>query len=309
MISGGLPPWGRLDDALLAEISRRRIPRDWRPLKGGARNLANWHRWRNDVAEEIGRLLWPIYRPGGSAWYGRKIAALFEADFRLLAGLYLMLEKPVIAGSTATHEYFFGKEDDERIAFGTGYERYDPTLSQELRDRIVGSFNAGIVNKVASLDLQLKQFFQRPRAYQVALIQGRTAFRHRVARSANTPSLVSGHCLEASLGGCKAFADLSRHLSPNSLVILEQFTVDIGDRRVFAGVHYPSDSLSSWFTALRLIPHVFAPRRAPAVKQFLWGAISSKSAVFSAVERHVTANGRSSPYRRIVIALRELGSS
>jgi hypothetical protein len=307
--SNGLPPWGRLDDALLSEISARRIPRDWRSLTGGVRNLANWRRWRNGVIADIAGLLWPIYQPGGSAWSGQRIAHLFDADFRLFPRLHLMLDKPVIAGSAATHSDFFTEEDSGTILFGSGYQRYDPTLSRKVRYRIPDSFNAGIINKVASLDLQMKLFFQRPRAYQVALIQGRPRFHHRWGRTANTPSLVSGHCLEASLGGCQAFADLSRHMSPNSLEILKQFTVDRGDRRVFAGVHYPSDNLSSWFTALRLIPHVFGPRRAPAVKQFLWGAISSKSVVFRAVERHVRVNGRSSPYRRIVIALRKLGST
>lgn len=58
---------------------------------------------------------------------------------------------------------------------------------------------------------------------------------------------------------------------------LEQFGVDIGDRRVFAGVHYPSDNLSSWILALRLGREVFAD---PRVWLFLAEAIQKRSAVY-----------------------------
>ena len=101
----------------------------------------------------------------------------------------------------------------------------------------------GLHRKVGTFALQIKERLQRPRAYQVALIQGRAGFLHRPAATADTPSMCSGHCLQGSLAGCRVFDSDARRMTNRSIEILQQFTVDIGDRRVFAGVHYPSDNL------------------------------------------------------------------
>jgi hypothetical protein len=88
---------------------------------------------------------------------------------------------------------------------------------------------------------------------------------------------------------------------------LQQFTVDIGDRRVFAGVHYPSDNLSSWYTALKLLPHVIDPSALASVRKFLWEAISLKSIVFAEIMRHINSHDRS-PYRAAVAAIEKAAS-
>jgi len=92
----------------------------------------------------------------------------------------------------------------------------------------------------------------------------------------------------------------------NSVDKLRQFTVDIGDRRVFAGVHYPSDNLSSWYTALKLIPHVFTEPTDAWVRDFLWKAIDLRSIVFGAIKNHIAAHPNDSPYRDAVAAIRKL---
>ena len=46
------------------------------------------------------------------------------------------------------------------------------------------------------------------------------------------------------------------NLTQAQVTALQALAVDMGDRRVFAGVHYPSDNLLSWFVALSVIPCV-----------------------------------------------------
>jgi hypothetical protein len=58
---------------------------------------------------------------------------------------------------------------------------------------------------------------------------------------------------------------------------LGQFGVDIGDRRVFAGVHYPSDNMASWIMALRLVKEEVPDQR---VFRFLANAITTRSLVY-----------------------------
>jgi hypothetical protein len=63
--------------------------------------------------------------------------------------------------------------------------------------------------------------------------------------------------------------------------MLRQYSVDVGDRRVLAGVHYPSDNLGSWTTALLLATCVC--NGDTAGRAMLWQAISTQSVVYSAI--------------------------
>jgi hypothetical protein len=299
-----LPPWGVMAEGLLKEIDTSFIPRDWTSPDGAPPDRSRWSGWRDGIIERIAHVLWPVY-DGGASWDTEAARALLRADFSLLAPLHRYMDQPIAAAfpTTVTHADFFVEEDSDSVLFGTGYERYDPLLPPELRQELKTSMNDGIVHKVATLDLQMKQKFLRPRAYQVAVIDGHREFRHREAKSANTPSMVSGHCLESSIAGCQAFKTLSPRMAAASIDVLRQFTVDIGDRRVFAGVHYPSDSLSSWLTAFHLIPRVFGAQDRMAVAGFLWEAIGAKSAVYRLVREH--AQHTESPYVRAIDALEQ----
>jgi len=296
---GKFPPWGYMDENLLADIDPL-IPLDWELENGEDPTYAQWMAWVDDLVTHIRTLIWPqtdIILPG-----------LLNADFDLLHALHPSMGLPINSAlpTTVQHYDFFAQEDDPNIAFGKGYEAYDDTLPKHVMDNFTTVLTAGIADKVGSLDLQLKNRIQRPRAYQVALIQGRNHFRYRSAATANTPSMVSGHCLQGSIAGCTAFATWGASMSSNSVEKLQQFTVDIGDRRVFAGVHYPSDNLSSWYTALKLIPHVFTKPTDAWVTAFLWKAIDSRSIVFDAIKKHLAANPGSSPYEKAVDAIRKL---
>jgi membrane-associated phospholipid phosphatase len=302
---GILPPWGLMDEALLEDISQRPIPKDWKPANGSQVTPAKWQQWRDEVISEIAGVLWPVYVPGSVAWQSPAVQALINVDFALLKRLHPAIHAPIRAlhPTTVTHLDFFLDEDDESKLFATGYERYDPRLPAELRAELQKQLEAGLQSKVATLDLQMKQAFLRPRAYQVAVIQQRREYGHLEAKTANTPSMVSGHCLQSIMGACNVFNELADRLNHKSLDVFRQFAVDIGDRRVLAGVHYPSDSLSSWYTSFRLIPFVFPRSRVQAIRGFLWQAISRKSLVFETIQKHVRSVSNS-PYQKAVAALR-----
>jgi hypothetical protein len=290
-------------DALVQGLMQSRpIPEAWQPRAAG-NTEQQWRQWRDSLVQELASLLWPTYDQARGTWSQPPNPALMDADFRLLESLHVHLDEPIRgrAAVETKHRVFFDEEDDDYILFGHKYDRYDPALPRYLRDELTTIFWNGYDRKLGSLHFELKQAFQRPRPYQVAFIQNRS-FQHLRSRLAATPSLVSGHCLQGCLAGVSAYLLFGASVDFASVEVLGQFTVDVGDRRVFAGVHYPSDNLSSWYTALKLLPHVVNDAVLPSARSFLWDAINSQSVVFQAIRADVDADSKS-PYKATVAAL------
>jgi hypothetical protein len=209
-------------------------------------------------------------------------------------------------------------EDDPRNETGASLD--DRSLDKTLRLYLSGIADAGAVEYLAknllkglggksgSVDLQLKRFFQRPRAYQMAYLMGEDWFTHNHAKSAVSPALISGHCFQGSLGGVAVFYN-SKTLNPSlpaaAQTALERHTVDIGDRRVFAGVHYPSDNISSWITALLIAPLVCPDNAGGA---WLWQSIETHSMVYRALSVAVAAESNS-PFAESMRVLRHIGAN
>jgi hypothetical protein len=305
---GSLPPWGQAEDDVMFTMAGAVVPIDWTPEDGSEPTPHKWEEWLDQLTEGIASRLWPKLVKG--KWHGPPVGPLLDADFQLLDDLRDYHGLPIngMYPGQVLNSDLFAEEDDNSIDFGTRYERYDPTLAARVLKDLPNMLAAGMADKVGTLDLQLKFFFQRPRAHQIALIQNRERFNYSWARTSNTPSLVSGHCLQASIAGCTAFVALQPEEwdgKKESIAVLKRFTVDIGDRRVFAGVHYPSDNLASWYVAFNLLPRVFRKAEAIAAKDFLWDAINTKSEVFRAIKAH--SADESSPYRSMVEELRRLG--
>jgi hypothetical protein len=237
-------------------------------------------------------------------WKTGAVKHLFDVDFNLLAGLHPHLLRPIngLFASTVTHSDLFTEEDNDNIGFGLSYTRYDPSLDTLVESQLRDVLRAGYTDKAGTIDLQLKQVFQRPRPWQMAFIQSRPTYKYRWAATADTSSLVCGHCLQGLIGVCSVYADLGSLMTKRSIQVLEQFAVDIGDRRVFAGVHYPSDNLSSWYTASALVPYVFKASHVAAVKRFMKNAIQKRSAVFAAI-KHSIRSSKNSPYKWMVRAI------
>ena len=145
---------------------------------------------------------------------------------------------------------------------------------------------------------------QRPRAYQISILLGYDWFTHQHAKSAVTPSMISGHCIEAMMGGIAAFYRAREIGTPSAaLAALAQHTVDAGDRRVLAGVHYPSDNISSWLTGLLLCPHVCSNNDGAS---WMWQSITTKSMIYAEIKRAVEEDA-GSPYHHSFDVLAYVG--
>jgi hypothetical protein len=110
-------------------------------------------------------------------------------------------------------------------------------------------------------------------------------FEYLDAASSITPSMCSGHCLQGVLevgGALERLLDDHIPLNLDKLLAICQWAVDIGDRRVMAGVHYPSDNICSWLLFLRMADFVF---HRPDIKRIMGFAIAHRSFVFKELHR------------------------
>lgn len=295
MSTATLPPWGHMEDFVKNELAERPVPEAWIPLDP-ATIKQEYEQWFDELLTDLSRLLWPVFDRNAGTWTSPPNPALIDADFELLDILRPKLDTPIDGAlkqhpEPPIHRAFFEEEDDESIIFGHRYERYDPGLPRHLVENLTDILWTGCDRKMGSLHYRLKEQLQRPRPNQVAWLRPGD-FHFDWAKSGGTPAMVSGHCLQGSMGGCSAFL-LFGSIDSVSIGYLQQLTVDIGDRRVFAGVHYPSDNLSSWYTAFKLLPHVVEPRDDARARAFLRGALEHKSIVFAAIRRHVAENASS----------------
>ncbi|MBC7924610.1 MAG: phosphatase PAP2 family protein [Bryobacteraceae bacterium] len=181
------------------------------------------------------------------------------------------------------HITFYRKEDD--ADWFNLYHYYDPLLEPELRETFRRIQEERGFSKCGTTHLQIKVRFQRPRPFQVATLLGKQGVRPLRSISAGSSALCSGHAFQAllSLGAVAEYVYLNNiPLTSSSHKALRQLAVDIGDRRVFAAIHNPSDNIASWILAMSLADHVFRIRE---VKRWLWTAIVKQSLVYRVVEQ------------------------
>lgn len=286
------PPYGQFARIYVSSVDPNSLaPNHWRPDCPKVERESSFLDWRNETVRIINRVLWPSWDAAESSWIEPNIdrmKELTEADFEGFdtlnseAALDGRPATPVSATSIPTHLQYFVDEDTSKL--GARYFFYDPTLPASELERFVTDLGESLVEKAGSISIQVKTIIQRPRAYQVAKIMGRT-HRFELAETSMTSSMSSGHCFQGCLAAAGVYsAWLQRGFTPTDkqLAALGQFGVDVGDRRVFAGVHYPSDNLSSWIMDLRLIDEVCPDKR---VGRFLADAITQQSRVFALIKQ------------------------
>lgn len=305
-------PYGALNNLYRLRIAVGLVPPHWMAHEDDREAL--WLAFRAEVSGEVAARLWPIYDYDARAWrpFDRaSMEALTRLDFDLLhdlraggqpGSLDQQPEAPGRTPSSPTHRTFFVNEDGrDGRPLGSDYLlAYDSSLSDHRLAAIPLVVRDVVDNKVGSASLQFKRLFQRPRAYQMSVIMGFDDFRWEVGHTSMTPSLSSGHALEGILIAAAAYArfreDGLGDLSPDSIGALQQFGVDIGDRRVMAGIHYPSDNLASWWIALRLSAGIFDDA---AVTDFIRDAVISRSAVFRLMSK-AADDAVGQPYREML---------
>jgi hypothetical protein len=289
-------PYGLMDEDFLQPVrTGEEVPPDWDP--DDPKRKTNFQTWFKDTLHLIANHLWPVYVTSKSpgAWEGeaadlRTMEELTRADLELLLRIREMnlldmqpnslLKDPDIP----THREWFRQEDGSN-AFMAQHRLYDQTADEKLVRVMRTTYLRDHFSKeMGTIGTRFKERLQRPRPFQMALYFGIHQFTHESALSSLSPSCSSGHALQGltAVGGViESLLLKGIHLSQDSWNAIEQYAVDIGDRRVFAGIHYPSDNLASWIILLRLAPHVY---RSLEVRERLWHAISTRSKVYELIE-------------------------
>ena len=303
-----LPPYGFMHKDHFDGIDMEAPPLAWTipPAAKSTDRRVEWAIWRQSVIEEIADVLWPIFDLETHSWMGRSTAqmrSLTEADLDLLAHINGLAEPPLsrvprhkLRGWDCPENLTIFNTEDGRPEpakrFGEEYNLYDrSSVIKEVLPAMRLLFSQGNRRKVGSASLQFKLRFQRPRPYQASLVLGRKAHVHLTAIRGDTPSMQSGHCLQGllSVGNImERFLADSAPLGADNWEALQQWSVDIGDRRVMAGVHYPSDNIASWILAMRLADRVFTD---PQVKQKLWNAIEGQSFIYEQIKVSPASKG------------------
>ncbi len=296
-----LPAWGGLNNDGLSVLASSKLPAHWSFEFDGARRQRQFDRWWFHTLRLINRHLWPRYDRHQMKWEGESVVfmrPLTEADLRLS----LRIQHPESGGrqfdktitstlrppDNVTHKDLFEKEDkcDGSTMF-SNFGEYDRQADDKLLAGVYTLCWAGDDTKQAPVIYLFKRVLQRPRPMQMALHFGIHNFGYEEATSSLTPSMCSGHCLQGLLCVGTVIERLLQDgvLTPELRRTLPQWAVDIGDRRVLAGVHYPTDSLCSWIIFLRMADFVFEKSQAKEVKELLGNAIVTKSYLYQEILR------------------------
>jgi PAP2 superfamily len=282
------PPYGPVNEVFMYDVRTRRVPVGFR-IDGEPASERAYDAWLRELVDEMARFLWPRYDSNASPpWVGKAASimeALTRADFELMRGLRNRLAlAPTGRDATLAKSHMALFLEEDLVKPWPTYALYETKLPDELMARVQESMHKPVA-AFGPAPLRFKHLMQRPRPFQMALILGIEDFKYEWAKSAVTPSIISGHSIQAVIAGAGAYVQhvLDFQKVAGSIAHLEQYAVDVGDRRVFAGVHYPSDNLASWYVAIKLCDHYMFGELGRLAKTFLWSAISKRSAVHAAM--------------------------
>ena len=195
------------------------------------------------------------------------------------------------------------------MPFGSDYNTYDSLLDPNYANSVAPMWFHSVRHKLRHTHYHIKALLQRPRPHQAALMTGYPHFINEVTQTGLTPSACSGHCVQGVLGiggVYEYFVQSGVELDDKNQESLRQYAVDIGDRRVMAGIHYPSDNLSSWILFMNLADRVY---RNPKVKPWIWDAIRHRSFVYQTIVKFVakhSSTAEATALRRSLDHLRSL---
>jgi PAP2 superfamily len=301
--ASGLPPYGYLPTLA---VPSNAAPDDWI-------NEPTYLPWRDSMLQLFTDLLWPECDPAAKSWRGNAVTtmeALTIADLQILQQIRpargrlidTLPVSPLRHLACPPHRIFFEGEDVGPPKTVEWLRFYDRDASKDLILDAIPVLMSRAMSRKAPVGLiyWFKEKLQRFRPYQAGLLLG-LEITHIGATTALHPAMISGHSFQgicALIGVMERF-ELDRVALSASLA---QYLLDFGDRRVMAGVHFPSDNLASWILALEICDYAVAPAVSQQVKQQVWHAIRDQSVIYRLIADHVKEHS-DSPF---AAALKEL---
>jgi PAP2 superfamily len=311
------PHYGYFDPSLIDIIGRG--------AQGWRKTQVDYEEWRTDITKLLEQSLWPTgFLPIDNS---HPATQLTLTDLRLLRVIQLGHGYPPRRAFEST---LFRMEDsatryavlpDEPPAagkvtscsLGEIYVLSNPNsafaeIEATTRAAKFEEYKNGY--KVAPIQFELKRAFQRPRpkcaAYHAdkVLHTNFSDVKFYGSHTAHHPSFISGHALQGILYFAYAFWR-DETLLRSEVQALSTYAALVGDRRVMAGLHYPSDSLASWIVALKLLPEVLVPSFKEPAMRFSKMAIKN-SLVYKTLDENVNSANGGSPYQRGWSALQQL---
>jgi hypothetical protein len=283
-----IPPYGVINQDGATYLAGRPIPAGFRvkPSSTLVSDAIEWEKWLETLANEMADFLWPIYENG--AWKGKSSSnaeALTRADLQLMQTLTPKIDERIIGNNSLTvlQRAAFKQEDDAPP--GPSFAYYQPRMPAVLSEELGKVIMVGGANIARPASQALKRLFQRPRPQHMALLMGMEDLKVQASITAITPAMISGHCIQGTMALAHVIFSMGEALNTiaGSSDDIEKYLIDTGDRRVYAGLHYPSDNLGSWYVSLRMCDHLYGIK-APAVKAQLWKSIQAGQ-VFKAVHQ------------------------
>jgi len=285
---------------------------DWEP--GDPDRLANFQRWRSKNLTKIKKNFWPEYKPEQNPiWEGKAAESAYDLTSEELDIMVKQLgfstdtetarktseiyKYPTFGSQEKNHLYHYQVEDDVSIAAGENFLLYDPTLTGHEHNEFkrVATEALGEKDKAPTKSAGLFWFkfrLVRPRPFQTAKWFNTQDFACEIANTGFHSSAHSGHCMQGLHLGCAVFEywlkegyDLKK--DQHRFDALAQYMIDWGDRRIFAGVHYPLDNIISWWLSYQLVHKIF--EEPDLVAEFVSYAIQKRSKVFEIVRDHYTS--------------------
>lgn len=295
MTSTNLPPYGFFPAGYEDRGKVMQPMFDWKKsLTDPSERQQSFLLWREEMRNTLANTIWPFFDRSKHQWQGQAqlfADALTDIEIRIMIE-QLQGEKSKLEISAdlcretnygTTHLDQFQAEDHPDIIAGANLDNYVCSITEDQIEDALAEIRNAYITKLTGL-FWLKREFLRPRPYQAALLLEYDSFHSERALSATHSSFYSGHCLEGIIF-CAAVAETwmenSSTIDESAVQDLARYAVDFGDRRVFAGVHYPSDNIASWVLALKLIPNIFDnPLRITA---FVKKAIKEHSQVYQLI--------------------------
>lgn len=321
-------PYGVIPGGYKAKGQDREIVMEaWQPGLPQQQRLASFNDWQQERLDEFAATLWPRFDFGKREWVGQAKSfaeglTKFEIDVMIdafMGSTHILTttpSSPLAVNDIESHLKHYNYEDQSPNPPGFGYQQYDRTLTiveeKTLLKTMLEAISAGnSIGKKCAGHFWFKFNMQRPRPLHAAMVfECESDFVSELSQRGQHPSFVSGHCFQGTMMACAVLENWIKtnpNLTKDRIDSLAQYMVDFGDRRVFAGVHYPTDNVASWVLAISLIPEVF--EEAQPILNFVRTAVTRRSTVFKTIRDRYSQSNMQENTGAVISLLEKYGLS